>query len=338
MNEPASGVRELALAYVPHPPEPALAERDATRERVTGIVGRAPSMRLLRDQLARFARTTATVVILGETGTGKELVARAVHQLSPRSKRLFVAANVAAVPETLLQSELFGCERGAFTGAQVRRRGLFEQADGGTLFLDEVGELSLEAQASLLRVLETREVRPLGAERNRPVNVRLVVATHRDLAAMVVRGDFREDLYYRLHALVLRIPPLRFRVDDVPALAADLLLRLRSEVGERCLTPEALMQLRSYGWPGNVRQLMNVLRRAAAQTDALTLTDADVVAALAEEPNARREIREGATAATIRAVLQAEGGRIAPAARRLGMARSTLRERIRRYGLTAESA
>ncbi len=333
MNDPPSGVRERTLAYVPQPPELVLADSDHAPDHAIGLVGRTPAMRALRQQIARFARTTATVVVRGETGTGKELVARAIHQLSSRARRLFVTANIAALPDTLVQSELFGCERGAFTGATVRRRGLFEQADGGTLFLDEVGELTIEAQASLLRVLETREIRPLGAERNRPVNVRLVVATHRDLWAMVGRGDFREDLYYRLHTLLIRVPPLRFRVDDLPLLAEDLLLRLQSEAGERHLDPVAITRLQSYGWPGNVRQLANVLRRAAAQTDALVLTDADLLAALAEEPDARREIREGATAATIQAVLKAEGGRVAAAARRLGMPRSTLRARLRTYGI-----
>ena len=338
MNELPLGVRERTLTYDPHPPEPALADVDRARELATGIVGRAPSMHELRRQIVRFARTAATVVVRGETGTGKELVARALHHLSPRSRRLFIAANVAALPDTLLQSELFGCERGAFTGASVRRRGLFEQADGGTLFLDEVGELTIDAQASLLRVLETHEVRPLGAERNRSVNVRLVVATHRDLAAMVARGDFRQDLYYRLHSLVLRVPPLRYRVNDLPALAENLLFRLRSEAGDRRLSPEAIVCLQSYGWPGNVRQLANVLQRVVAQTDSAVITDSEVLLALAEEPHAREEIREGATAATILAVLKAEGWRVASAARRLGMARSTLRERIRRYGLKADGA
>ncbi|MBI5515251.1 MAG: sigma-54-dependent Fis family transcriptional regulator [Deltaproteobacteria bacterium] len=338
MNDPPSGVREATLAYVAQPLDAARAEGDRPRDRITSIVGCTPAMRALHAQLVRFARTTATVVVEGETGTGKELVARALHQLSPRARRPFVAVNVAAVPETLLLSELFGHERGAFTGALARRRGLFEQADGGTLFLDEVGELSFEAQASLLRVLETREVRSLGAERDRPVNVRLVVATHRDLAGMVTHGAFREDLYYRLHTLVLRLPPLRFRTADIPAIAGELLLRIQSEVGERRLDRDALTRLQSYGWPGNVRQLANVLRRAVAQTNAFVLTEADVVAALADEPDARREIREGATAETIRAVLKAEGGRIAPAARRLGMARSTLRERIRRYAIALDGA
>jgi len=305
-------------------------------EGVTGVVGGSPAMRRLRESLRTYAPTSATVVVLGETGTGKELVARAVHTLSPRAKRPFVAANVAALPTPLLLSELFGHERGAFTGANVRHRGLFEQATTGTLFLDEIGELTAEAQAALLRVLETRTVRTVGAERERAVDVRLVVATHRDLAALVARRTFREDLYYRLNTLVLRLPPLRHRIRDVVDLGPHLLERLRSEVGERELDASALQALLDYGWPGNVRQLGNVLHRAAVQTSSPKLSARHVKRALEEEPAARREILDGAHASMVAGMLDADHGSISATARRLGVARSTLRNYLIRFNVVRD--
>ena len=306
-------------------------------ERQTGIIGRTPAMRQLRELLARYAPTTATVVIHGETGTGKELVARALHTLSPRSKRPFVAANVAALPESTLLSELFGHERGAFTGAHARHAGLFEQAHHGSLFLDEVGEMAPDVQAALLRVLETREVRPIGAAFVRKVDVRLVVATHRNLHALVKHGFFREDLFYRLHTLHLRVPPLRHRTADIPLLVHHVLDVLAPEVGARTIDRSALDALADYGWPGNVRQLQNVLRRAVISTDAATLTAEHVRAALRDEPGAREEIEDGATVATIAAVLAAEHWNLTRTAKRLGIARSTLRSRIRRASLVREN-
>ncbi len=333
MNDPSPGVCESRSPYVSQPLEPARAETVRTLERATGIIGRTHLMRMLREQIIRFAKTTATVVVRGETGTGKELVAQALHTHSLRSHGPFVAANVAALTTSVLQSELFGHERGAFTGAHTRHRGLFEQAHRGTLFLDEVGELSIEAQAALLRILETREVRPVGAERAKPIDVRLVVATHRSLIERVQKGYFREDLFYRLNTLVVRIPPLRQRVSDLPALARHILTGLVPEVGERALAEDALHALGDYGWPGNVRQFQNVLRRAAIESDATLLTREHVGTALAHEVGAERETIEGATIATISQALAAEGWNLTRAARRLGLARSTLRSHIRRAGL-----
>ncbi len=337
MDDAPDGVRDTVRPYgAVQPPAPAVA-RTASLEHTTGIVGHTPAIRHLRERIARFASTTANVVIQGETGTGKELVARALHTLSLRARRPFVAANVAALPESTLLSELFGHERGAFTGAHARHQGLFEQANGGGLFLDEVGEMMPDAQAALLRVLETREVRPVGAAFVRKVDVRLVVATHRNLGALVKHGLFREDLYYRLHTLLLRVPPLRHRIADLGALARHLLARLAPEVGVRSLDRSALDALGMYGWPGNVRQLDNVLRRAAITTESAVLTGDDIRLAFADEPGAHAETADGATVATIAHVLAAERWNLTQAARRLGIARSTLRTRIRRAGLVRDS-
>ena len=301
-----------------------------------GLVGSSPSMVLLRNQIVRFAKTGAPVVVLGETGTGKELVARALHALSPRATRPLVSANIAALTETVLMSELFGHERGAFTGAHARHAGLFEQANGSSLFLDEIGELPRDAQAALLRVLETREVRAVGAERVRQVDVRLVVATHRDLPAMVRDGLFREDLFYRLNTLVIRIPALRHRIKDVGLLAHTLLGAFAPEVGPRGLDASAIEALGEYGWPGNVRQLRNVLHRAVIETDDEVLTRAHIRASLIDEPGAAHHVADGASISTTLAVLASENWNLNRTAKRLGIARSTLRTRIRRAGLVRD--
>jgi two-component system response regulator HydG len=286
-------------------------------------------MRALRADIDRFAPRTATVLVTGESGAGKELVARALHDGSARVSGAFVAVNVATLRRELLGSELFGHVRGAFTGAVDHRQGLFAEADGGTLFLDEIGELDLRAQAELLRVLETREVRPLGGGRTRTVDVRVLAATHRDLWAMVMRGEFREDLYYRLNILTLRVPPLRARIEDLPTLIGHLLARQREECGERSVNTHALECLARYPWPGNVRQLANVLCRAAARSDAPVL-DADVIlAALAEEPGVTDAGLYRVDDARIDAALRASRGSVAAAARRLGIPRTTLRNRLR---------
>lgn len=333
MTDPERGVHEARVPYGTVPDD----RPSRAPEPAGGLIGRTESMVALRRAIDRFAPTAATVLIHGETGTGKELVARALHQLSPRAKRPFVAANVAALPESTLLSELFGHERGAFTGAHARHQGLFGQAHGGTLFLDEVGEMMPDAQAALLRVLETREVRPVGAAFVRRVDVRLVVATHRNLTTLVKHGLFREDLYYRLNTLVVRVPPLRHRIADLSAITRHLLLRLAPEVGLRSIDRSALDALGMYGWPGNIRQLDNVLRRAVITTGSDTLQGDDIREALADEPGALRETVEGATTATIAHVLSVERWNITQAARRLGIARSTLRTRIRRAGLVRDS-
>lgn len=331
-----SGVRDGPPPPWERMPPPPLPPLRVPAVDPTGLVGNAPAMRRLRETIRRYAPTGATVLIRGETGTGKELVARALHALSHRARGPFVATNVATFRPELLASELFGHERGAFTGAVMRHRGLFEQAHAGTLFLDEIGELPFDAQAQLLRVLETGEVRALGSERPREARPRLVVASHCDLGAMVAAGYFRADLYYRLHVLPLDVAPLRHRVEDIPLLAAHILDRLRGEVGERTLAGEVALPLKTYGWPGNVRQLASVIRRAAIQSDASVLGLDAIGDALALERPGSKLVTEAAYVTTLQAVFQASGGRISPTARRLGVARSTVRNHLRRFQIRFE--
>ncbi len=231
-----------------------------------GLLGISDPMREVRRQIQRVAPASTTVLVTGESGTGKELVARALHDLSPRAGMPFVALNCGAMPAGLIESELFGHARGAFTDARTAKRGLFSEADGGTLFLDEVGELPMPSQVKLLRVLQEGEVRPLGENRAEKVDVRVVAATLRDLGKLVEKGEFREDLYYRLHVVNLRVPPLRERRDDVMLLARAFLDRFNRELNReapvRCFSPEAEALLTAYAWPGNVRELENAVERA----------------------------------------------------------------------------
>jgi two-component system nitrogen regulation response regulator NtrX len=224
------------------------------------LVGTTPEMQRVREAIAQVAPTEARVMIYGESGTGKELVAHAIHAASRRAGKPFVSVNCAAIPRDLVESEMFGHERGAFTGATDRRLGRFELADGGTLFLDEVGDLNLEAQAKLLRVLETGEIQRLGAERVLRVDVRAVAATNQRLDQAVAAGTFREDLYFRLNVFPIEIPPLRNRMEDLPALVRHLAKRLGAHQ-EPEFTAEALSLLGSYEWPGNVRELANIVER-----------------------------------------------------------------------------
>ncbi len=232
---------------------------------VAGMIGSSDVMQELYNRIHKIAPTDATVLIHGETGTGKELVARSLHEQSPRHKALMISVNCAAIPETLIEAELFGHEKGAFTGAASTREGLVAAADGGTLFLDEIGELPLEAQARLLRVLQEGEVRPLGSVESRKVDVRLVAATHRDLRALAREGKFREDLFFRINVLQLELPPLRERGRDVLRLAEALLTRYCQQYNKPALklSPEAIQAITTYTWPGNVRELENAMQRAA---------------------------------------------------------------------------
>ncbi len=242
---------------------------------VDGMVGSCEAMRKVWDQIHKIAPTDATVLILGESGTGKELVARAIHRRSRRAAEPFVTVNCAAIPETLIESELFGHEKGAFTGADHARTGLVESADGGTLFLDEIGELPQSAQARLLRVLQNGEIRRIGSELSRRVDIRLVAATHRDLRQAVDLGEFREDLYFRLRVLELKLPALRERGEDILELARFMLEKNRSSLNRAPLrfTGAALEAIRNYHWPGNVRELENAVQRA------VILSDGDVIGA-----------------------------------------------------------
>jgi two-component system NtrC family response regulator len=228
------------------------------------LVGSSTGMERVRTLIAKVAPTQSTVLILGETGTGKELVARAVHDQSSRAGEPFVAINCGALPETLIESELFGHRKGAFTGADEHRVGLFEVANGGSIFLDEIGELPKAMQAKLLRVLESREIRRVGENKSQSVDVRVVCATHRDLPEMVAAGEFREDLMYRINTFEIFLPPLRDRLDDIPEIAEHLLARFRgkSSPGRRHIAEDAIESLKSHIWPGNVRELANVLEHA----------------------------------------------------------------------------
>ena len=245
-------------------------ENEALRKRVTvglehpSIIGESPAMRRLFDLIAKIADSDVTVLIRGETGTGKELIARTIHQNSRRRTREIVTQNCAAVPEGLLESELFGYRKGAFTGAATDKKGLFEQAHGGTLFLDEIGDLSIELQAKLLRVLQEGEIRPLGAVETRRVNVRVLAATHQDLETLVANGGFREDLYYRLMVFPIEVPPLRERAEDMPALIDAFIRRYSKRYDRRIsgVAPESLRLLLGHDYPGNVRELQNQVERA----------------------------------------------------------------------------
>jgi DNA-binding NtrC family response regulator len=241
---------------------------------VQGLVGNCPPMREVFDRVRKVAHTDATVLILGESGTGKELVARAVHDQSPRREAPIVTVNCTSIPETLIESELFGHEKGAFTGAHKTKAGLVEAADGGTLFLDEIGELPLPAQARLLRVLQEGEVRRVGATGNRRVNVRLIAATHRDLRQMSFDGQFRNDLYFRLRVVEIHLPPLRARGDDVLELADFLLAKACRRLNRPPITfsPEARSAIFAHDWPGNVRELENAVERAVILSDTGPIT------------------------------------------------------------------
>jgi len=303
-----------------------------------GLVGEAPSLLRAVATVARAARTATSVLLSGETGAGKELFARLVHRLSERADGPFVAINCGAVPEPLLEAELFGHERGAFTGADRARRGLFVEANGGTLFLDEVAEMTPQMQVKLLRVLEDREVRALGSPKTRKVDVRIVAATHRALPALVERGAFRQDLYYRLAALTVPVPSLRERLEDVPLVARALLAR-EAATRDHKLDVPALAALSEHTWPGNVRELGNVLRAAAALSEGIVIGRPDIALAMqrspAQGPQRERELSETTFEALRarheaelqelvgRAIAAADGNKL-EAARALGLSRQGL--------------
>jgi two-component system response regulator PilR (NtrC family) len=281
-----SAVRAGAYDFVKKPFEPAelaavvgkalekqalLAENRRLRAQVSkltesAVIGKSAAMRAVMDLVQRIANTRTTVLITGESGTGKERIARAIHDGSERKERPFLVVNCGALPEALMESELFGHEKGAFTGAQSRNLGLFREADGGTVLLDEVGELPLALQVKLLRVLQEKRVRPVGAAQEVPVDVRVLAATNRDVEAQVASGRFRQDLYYRLNVIRIELPPLRERKDDIPLLTERFVRRFAKEMGKDVagLTPDAMKAMQVYGFPGNVRELENVIERAVA--------------------------------------------------------------------------
>jgi formate hydrogenlyase transcriptional activator len=301
------------------------------------IVGDSPAIRRALDAVEQVAATDATVLITGETGTGKELIARAIHRLSPRAHGPLVKFNCAAIPHTLLASELFGHERGAFTGAVARRKGRFEQANGGTLFLDEIGELPPEMQVMLLRVLQEREFERLGGAETVRVDVRIVAATNRDLAEDARAGRFRSDLYYRLNVFPIHLPPLRERVEDISLLTSHFAAKHGERFGREIsrIDRRAMSLLASYHWPGNVRELENVIERAVilSRNGALRVERDVLPGPLAGDVNERLQTQEREA---IESALRASRGRISGpngAARALGLAPSTLEFRIKRLGI-----
>jgi two-component system response regulator AtoC len=305
------------------------------------IVGDAPPMREVFELIRKVAPTRSAVLVTGETGTGKELVARAIHRLSPRSGQLFVPLNCAAIPSELLESELFGHVRGAFSGADSEREGRFGAADGGTLFLDEVGDMDQRLQAKLLRALQDGVIEPVGSNRRVPVDVRIVSSTNRDLEAAIQEGGFREDLFYRLNVFRIHLPPLRERAGDVPALAASFLRECGRDLGKRSLvlSPSAAQLLQGYAWPGNVRELRNLMERAAVLVPGQEVDEALVEGLL---PAARAERPDGLDLAaavaeverrTILRALSASGDNKAAAAALLGIGERTLWTKLKKHGL-----
>jgi formate hydrogenlyase transcriptional activator len=303
------------------------------------IVGSSPALHRILEQVEKVAPSDSTVLILGETGTGKELVARAIHKRSRRSTRAFIRVNCAAIASSLIASELFGHEKGAFTGALQRRIGRFEAADGGTIFLDEVGELPAETQVALLGVLQEREVERVGSNHPIPVDVRVLAATNGDLEAAVERGTFRQDLYYRLNVFPIRIPPLRDRVDDIPVLVEYLVERYATKAGKsiRNIKKQTLALFQAYRWPGNVRELQNVIERAVVLCDSDTFSiDESWLKGEAQPPSKRmprslKTLAEGEKE-LIEAALAASQGRIfgpSGAAAKLGIPRQTLESKIK---------
>jgi transcriptional regulator with GAF, ATPase, and Fis domain len=304
------------------------------------IIGESPAWRNVLVRATQVAVTEATVFLQGQSGTGKEVVARFVHRASPRRRGPFVAINCAALPENLLESELFGYERGAFTGAHQSKAGHIEMASGGVLFLDEVSEMSPMAQAKFLRFLQEREFQRLGGTRLLKANVRVIAASNRDLREAVEQRTFREDLYYRLQVFDIAIPPLRERASDIPLLAEAFLEEFANSLGGKpaMLTPAAEQQLMSYSWPGNVRQLRNVLERASILSDSGLIASEHLhLPTQAVAPHPTTEISE-IERRTIAQVMRETDGNKSRAARRLGLTRTQLYVRLRRYGLTPAMA
>jgi len=317
----------------------------ARREGFDQLVGRSPAMRRVYEIVRQIADTTATVLITGESGTGKELIARAIHRQGGRRDRPFVAVNCAALPAELLESELFGHERGAFTGAHARKLGKFEMAHTGTLLLDEVGSLRLDLQPKLLRVLQEREIERVGGSRAIGIDVRIIAATNADLRQAVAAGRFREDLFYRLHVVPIAVPPLRHRREDVAPLARHFMAKYARQFGKTVtdLSPGALGALERYHWPGNVRELENIVARSVAlaseptvQLDQIPLDVALAPAeATAEDQLNLREARHDVERLLILRALDRAGGNQTVAARLLGMHRNTLLVKLAQLGLRA---
>jgi DNA-binding NtrC family response regulator len=329
------------------------------------MIGQSRGMQTVLKEIGRLADKPITVLIRGETGTGKELVARALHQHSGRADQPFVTVNCVAIPETLLESELFGHEQGAFTGASVRRIGRFEQAHHGTIFLDEIGDMTMSTQAKLLRVLQEKTIQRLGGRETIPVDVRIIAATHRNLEQAVPAGEFREDLYYRLNVAVVQLPPLRDRREDIPALVQYFLRQYGPELGfaNAALGAEAIQLLQQQSWPGNVRELQNVIRKAILLSRGFTIDPEIIRAALTQvrvpSPEANQTLSSYITDLLARATrgelenvnatinqaterelyaqaIQLAQGNQAKAAKWLGVSRPTMHDKLLQYGLLSK--
>ena len=331
-------------------------ERRAFNPGTDEMLGQSAPMRKLKEAIAKVAPTPGRVLITGESGTGKELVARAIHVASKRNRKPFVKVNCAAIPQGLIESELFGHERGAFSGAERRRRGLFELADGGTIFLDEIGDMPEAAQAKVLRVLQTGEMSRVGGESTMTVEVRVVAATNRNLEDLVKKNQFREDLYYRLSVVPLQVPPLRMRMDDLPELANSFMdgFARHNSIAPKKVSPEAMDAMMHYGWPGNVRELRNVCERLVILgEDPIGMADLPremLPGSLADQPSSRaadllpkalqeaeerslREFRDEAERYLVEKRLRELEWNITRAAAALGLERTNLHKKIRQLGL-----
>ncbi|MCM0606274.1 MAG: sigma-54-dependent Fis family transcriptional regulator [Xanthomonadaceae bacterium] len=312
---------------------------------MNGIVGKSPEMKSVFDLVSRVSQATANILIMGESGTGKEMVARAIHESGPRSKKPFVAINCTAIPETLLESELFGHAKGSFTGAIQRKRGLFEEAEGGTLFLDEIGDMNVLLQTKLLRVIQEKKVRAVGENMTKDVDVRIIAATHKDLKSAMKDGRFREDLYYRLSVIPIVIPPLRQRKEDVPLLAEHFLQKYSATNNLRVkgFSKRAMNKLMSFRWDGNVRELENVVERAVVLATDSMISEGDIPtpgvtnaeeffgSAITDFPTVEQLERR-----YMQVILEKTGGRKEQAAQILGFTRRTLYRKEREYGFVEQ--
>jgi transcriptional regulator with PAS, ATPase and Fis domain len=354
MDHPESTMQPLMVKFSRLQRELEDAQRQLAAQRrpkytIASFIGASPAALEVKRQARRVAGTDSTVLLLGDTGTGKELLAHAIHAASARAAQPFVTVNIAAVPDTLLEAEFFGVAPGAYTGADRKGRdGKFKLADRGTLFLDEIGDMPLPLQAKLLRVLQEQEVEPLGSNRVERVDVRVIAATSRDLGSMVAQGSFRADLYYRLHVLPIRLPRLADRLEDLEPLADALLddIARRSGLPHKALASDALELLAQHGWPGNIRELRNVLEQAALMTDDLVLTarhlalqtrggadrpHAEPAGALPQDAQTIRPLPKAVAELEMRAIreaLAATGGNKLAAAKLLGISRATLYEKL----------
>lgn len=319
------------------------------------IIGRTPGMQHIFGLIEKVAQSPTTILITGESGTGKELVARALHEQSTRTEKAFISVNCGAIPESLFESELFGHEKGAFTGAIQTRQGRFELADGGTLFLDEVGELPLEMQVKLLRVLQERTFERVGGVTSVTVDVRLVASTNRDLGAEVAKGTFRQDLFYRLNVIPIQLPPLRSRKEDIPLLAAHFIERFNERLNKNTsVSPEAIVRLCAWDWPGNIRELENVMERSVLLTESDVILPSDLHglgdapdqfagdddSAEYEELGLKEYVRAHTAKlerARIQKTLETEENNVTRAAKQLGISRKSLQTKMKEYGLRNDS-